>query len=897
MIDADSTTHLEGRQIGPYLLSTRIGAGGMGEVYKARDTRLDRTVAIKVLAAHVASDPDSRQRFEVEARAVAALSHPHICTLHDVGHQASTEFELAVDYLVLEFLDGETLAARLANGPLAVGAALRYAIQIASALDRAHRAGIAHRDLKPGNVMLTKAGAKLLDFGLAKSYVTAVSSAEPTRARDLTTSGIILGTLHYLSPEQIEGRPADARTDIFAFGSLLYEMLTGRKAFEGSSQAAVMATILERFPTPLSTLVPQAPPALDHILKRCLAKDPDDRWQSARDLMFDLESLGDVAVSTTGSVSEPGYRRRTAWLGWSLAVALGAVLVTFALTSPESVQVAHLSRLSIAPPEQATFIGGYGAPHLALSPDGQRLALVPTPIGGRTLLWIRDLDTLTARPLTGTDGATYPFWSPDSRSIGFFADGKLKTIASASGVPQVIADAPDSRGGSWGDGQIVFAPQLDGPLYRVPASGGQQTAVTVLDTSHQEASHRLPSFLPDGRRFLFLVQSGRPENSVVLIGSVNSSETHRLNICASKASYAAGFLVFGREQSLLAQPFDPLNLRLSGEPAPLGDQMTFRSAVFGDGVFSVAGDGTMAYWNGGPSVTKLTWFGRGGETLGTVGKPGDYLSVALSSDEKKVAVEVVDPASQLGDIWTIDTHTGISARLTIDPGWDFGPLWSPDGTGVVFGSIRGGRQSLYRIAIAGNGTDELLLSTSDALGPSDWSAKTGQIVLQNMTKYKVGVVAASKVAAKEASPNLAFQSAFAEADGRLSPDGRWLAYTSNESGTWDVYVRSFPALDRKWRISPDGGSRPMWRQDGKELFYMAPDQMLMAASVTADTQFTAGVPTPLFPLHTIPVPPTQPRRQYAVTSRGDRFLVNTVVEPAVQTTVTVVLNWPAAVKK
>jgi len=893
-LDADSTTHLQGRRIGPYLISSRIGAGGMGEVYKARDTRLDRTVAIKVLASHVAADSQSRRRFEVEARAAAALSHPHICTLHDVGHEPGSGSKPGIDYLVMEYLEGETLAARLEKGPLPLAVALRHAIQIASALDRAHRVGIVHRDLKPGNIMLTKTGAKLLDFGLAKPY-TAMSEPDAlTRASELTTPGIIVGTLHYLAPEQIEGREADARTDLFAFGSLLFEMLTARKAFEGNTPASVMAAILEHPHKLVSTLRSEVPPQLDETLKHCLAKDPDDRWQSARDLMFALETLGGV-TSPTPAKEAQASRRRSEWVAYGAAATLAAVLaMTLLRQSPESAPAAPVSRLSIPAPEQTTFIGGYGAPHLALSPDGRRLAFVPTPIGGRTLLWMRELDSVAARALPGTDGATYPFWSPDGRSIGFFADGKLKTMDLIAGVPQAIADAPDSRGGAWGDGVIVFAPQLDSPLFRVPVAGGQATAVTTLDASRQETSHRLPSFLPDGRRFLFLVQSGRAENSVVLVASVDSSDTQRLNIRASKAVYAGGFLVFAREQSLMAQPFDLRSLRFMGEPTALRDQVSFRSAIFGDALFSVGGAGTLAYWNGGPSVSSLTWFGRGGETLGTLGKPGDYLSVALSSDEKKVAVELMDPAVRVGDIWTVDATTGISSRLTVDPGWDFGPVWSPDGTEIVFGSIRDGRQSVYRAPAADTGKDQLLLSSSDALGPTDWSPQKGLVVIQNMTKFKVGFVTSAGAAA---SWNQSVQSSFAEADGRLSPDGRWLLYTSNESGTWDVYARSFPALEQKRRISPEGGSRPMWRGDGKELFYMAPDQSLMAAAVTADPQFSIGIPRRLFQLRTIPIPATQPRRQYAVSSKGDRFLVNTVIEPTTPMPVTVVLNWATTLKK
>ena len=889
--------NLEGDLIGPYHLAERIGAGGMGEVYKARDTRLNRTVAIKILPARVAGDPQARERFEREARAVAALNHPNICTLHDIGHHGG------IDYLVMEYLDGETLAACLARGAVPLGQALQYALQIASALDKAHRAGIVHRDLKPANVMLTKTGTgsarttqvKLLDFGLARTSASIPANpdgATQLAPSDLTTPGMLVGTVQYMAPEQIEGKPIDTRTDIFAFGLVLFEMLTGRKAFKGDSDAGMIAAILERNPPPLSSLIPMAPQSLEHVLQRCLAKDPDDRWQTARDLMLELESANDAAQAPTSEAPVQARFRRREWFGWLVAAGLALTLiVVLALRSTTAVERPQVSRMSIVAPEGTTFIGGYAAPYLAISPDGRRLALVPTHVGTPPKLWVRDLDSLASRALTGTDGATFPFWSPDGRSIAFFADGKLKTVASAGGVPQVVCDAPDARGGAWGgDDVIVFAPQLEGPLYRVSASGGRPAVITTLDASRAETSHRLPSFLPDGRHFVFLVQSGRPENSIVRLAAVDSNERQMLNVRASKAIYAGGFLFFARDRALVAQPFDTSALKLTGEPIPLGDQVTTRGGVYGDALFSVAANGTLAYWNGGPSVTRLEWFDRQGRPLGSVGRAGDYLSLDLSPDEKRVAAELIDPTTQLGDIWLIDVESSIASRFTSDPGWDFSPLWSPEGSRIVFGSIRGGLQSLYVRATTGRATDESFLKSSDALGPADWSATTGPVVFQNMTKFKIGVVPL----AEDRTSRLVLQSDFAEAAGRLSRDGRWLAYTSNESGTWEVYVQPFPALDRKWRVSPDGGSRPAWRRDGSELFYTAPDQRLMAVRITTSPSFTAGAPVALFPLRTIPVPPTQPRRQYGATAKGDRFIVNTVVEPAVPTPVTLVLNWSAA---
>ena len=863
----------------------------MGEVYKARDTRLDRTVAIKVLPDMLAGDPQFRERFDREARAISQLDHPHICALYDVGDQDGTAF------LVMQFLDGETLADRLTKGALPIEQALRMAIEIASALDRAHRAGIVHRDLKPGNIMLTKAGAKLLDFGLAKTSSSLVAGAGlstlPTTPPNLTAQGTILGTVQYMAPEQLEGKDADARTDIYAFGVVLYEMVTGRKAFDGSSHAALIAAILESQPPRMSTLKPRVPAFLDHVVQRCLIKDPDDRWQSIRDVRIELESAVDLGPAFLPSKSTERWRART-WLGWAVAagVLLGALALMWADLGRDRQQTLA-TRLSILPPERTTFLGGYSAPHLALSPDGRRLAFVPTPIGGRALLWIRVLDSLANTAITGTDGATFPFWSPDGQRLAFFADGKLKTIDPNGGSPHVICDAPDARGGAWGsDGVIVFTPQLVGPLSRVSANGGEAVAATTLEPSRQEISHRLPSFLPDGRHFLFLVQSGTQATSTVRVGSVDSTDTQPLGIVGTDAIYAQGFLLFRRDESLMAQPFDLPSLQLTGTPVALGDQVASRNTVYGDAVFSVVENGTLAYWNGGPLLTDVTWFSRKGEPLGTLGAGRSTYSLALSPDERTVVVEMIDDVNQIGNLWMVDLASGIRSRFTSGSA-NWGPVWSPDGSRVVFGSLRNGPSSLYEKPAVGVGVEQLLFKGPDFIGVTDWSSDGHSILFQNLTTFKLGVLTHEG----ERMPKLLLQSEFVEGDGRWSPDRRWLAYTSNESGTWDVYVQPFPSLDRKWRISPNGGWHPRWRADGKELYYVAPDQRLMAVPVTAESEFKAGTPAPLFQLRMVPLPPTQPRQQYAVTAKGDRFLVNTLVEPPIPAPVTIVLNWTAALKK
>jgi serine/threonine protein kinase/Tol biopolymer transport system component len=864
----------------------------MGEVYKARDTRLGRIVAIKVLSAQLAADPQFRERFDREAKVIAALTHPHVCSLYDVGHQDGTH------YLVMEFLEGQTLAEQLQKRRLLLDQALKVAIEIADALDTAHRAGIVHRDLKPGNIMLTSSGAKLLDFGLAKHGAAAVdggmSALLTTSPPSLTVQGTILGTFQYMAPEQLEGKNADARTDIFAFGAVVYEMITGRKAFEGNTSANVMAAIMSAEPPSIASLVPVSPPMLEHVLMRCLKKDREQRWQSVQDVRLELESIREAPSRTSGSTPIRLRSRAGQWLAWTVSAGLLAALVaTIWLRSVSPRQEQRNARLSIVPPEQTTFLGGYAAPYLALSPDGQRLAFVPTPIAGRTLIWIRSIDALAARPLAATDGASFPFWSPDGRQIAFFADGKLKVIDSNGGIPHAICDAPDSRGGAWSrNGVIVFSPQLAGPLYRVSPSGGRSVAVTSLDASRQEISHRLPSFLPDGQHFLFLVQSGRPDNSVVNIGSVDSKEARPLNILGSKAVYSDGFILFARDQSLMAQAFDLSRLELSGEPVSLGDPIVFRTTVFGDANFSVADNRTLSYWNGGQSATTLAWFARNGRPLGSLGAPANYYSLALSPDERNVAVEIGDPVTQTADIWLIDVANGIRSRFTSGRTFNWGPLWSPDGAQIVFGSLRSGPSSLYRKRVTESGSEELLLKTPDFLGATTWSSDGRLILFQNVTTAKINLLPLSG----DRAPRSILPTEFVQGDGRLSPDGRWLAYTSNESGTWDVYVQPFPSLNRKWRISPDGGSRAQWRGDGRELFYISPDQKLVAVTVTAEPSFTAGAPRPLFDVRVMPFPPAYPREQFAVAANGDRFLVNTFAEPVVSP-ITLELNLDAALRK
>src|SRR5262249_14630830 len=577
-------------KLGPYEIEAPIGAGGMGEVYRARDTRLDRTVAIKVLPSHLSSNPDLKQRFEREARAISNLSHPNICSLYDIGHQNGT------DFLVMEFLEGQTLAARLEEGPLPRDQFFRYGTEIAAALDKAHRRGIVHRDLKPGNIMLTKSGAKLLDFGLARQEIAkqAVSevSSLPTEHKDLTQAGMIMGTLQYMAPEQLQGKATDARTDIFALGTVLYEMATGKRAFKADSQASLIAAILKEEPQPISQVHSLAPPMLDRVVSQCLAKDPEDRWQSAHDVMTQLKW-----VAETGSqpaIAAPITAKRKVPMAQLIAAVSTLALLLLAFYHFRHPAADNpVFKLSIEPPTGTLF--GYSS---SLSPNGKHLAFVVDKPDGTTSLWLRDLDSFEAREIAGTEGAAYPFWSPDGLSIAFFAEGKLKKMSiQPEQLPQALCDAGDPRGGTWGrDGDIVFAPNAGDGLYRVSSAGGTVSRVTTLDPANQESTHRFPYFLPDGHHFIYMTFGGKLNS--IIAGSIDSKETKQLLSLDSlrKAVYAPpGYLIYYQSTLLMANRFDPQKLELIGEPVQIADQVWFSQNIGGLTSYSVSENGTLAF--------------------------------------------------------------------------------------------------------------------------------------------------------------------------------------------------------------------------------------------------------------------------------------------------------------
>jgi len=899
-----------GMNLGPYEVLEAIGAGGMGEVYKARDTRLNRAVAVKVLPENVSENAELKQRFEREAQTIAALNHPHICVVHDVGQEGSTH------YLVMEYLEGETLGQRLEKGPLPVEQALKYAIEIADGLDRAHQQGIIHRDLKPGNVMLTKSGAKLLDFGLAKfrtAPFTSSASAVPTQASDLTAHGSILGTVQYMAPEQIEGQEADARSDIFAFGAVLYEMVTGKKAFKGKSQASLIASILEHDPVPMATLQQLTPPALERAVQTCLAKKPEDRWQTAHDLRLQLQWIAEGGSQMSVPASAVARRKTRERLAWSLlavaAMGLIALAIPYFRTAPVETTAVEFP---IAPPEGAAFgpidttLNRVAPPYPAASPDGRYIAFLAGKAGVPVRIWVRPLDASETRVLAGTEGALSPFWSPDSRKIGFFAGGKLKAVDYSGGPVQVLCDAPAGEGGTWNREGVILFGNFFGGLRRVLAAGGESTAITMPDAAHQETSHRWPYFLPDGRHFLYLAQ----QPNSIYAGSLDSKETKRLLVADSRAVYAPpGYLLFVRQGTLMGQTFDAGRLELAGEPFRIAENV--RSVATGRAAFSVSDRGTLVYRSGASNpVQRVVWFDRSGKQVEPINQTGDSRAPALSPDESRIVVERQD-ASGRSDIWMIDLARGTNSRLTFNPTDDVGPVWSPDGNRVVYASLSNGKGDLYQKLATGSGSDELIFKSDEDKVPYEWSSD-GRFLLFRSTGPKTGldiwVLPMSGANASPAGrsnqeitgdpkPTVFLQTPFGESAAHFSPDGKWIAYHSNESGRQEVYVQPFPPTGGKWQVSVDGGSIPNWRRDGRELFFMSPDSRLMAVDVELGPTFRAGVPKPLFEVPGWAGTPTGGAGRYAVSRDGKRFLFSVLSIATESYPIAVVLNWTAALKK
>ncbi len=871
-----------GARLGPYEILAPIGAGGMGEVYKARDTRLERTVAVKVLPSHLSSAPEVRQRFEREAKTISQLSHAHICALYDVGREGD------VEYLVMEYLEGETLADRLAKGPLPTEQMLRYGQEIADALDKAHRQGIVHRDLKPGNVMLTKSGVKLLDFGLAKAFEPPAQKESltslPTRAA-LTQEGTILGTFQYMAPEQLEGRDADARTDLFAFGCVLYEMATGRKAFSGSSQASLISSIMKEDPAPISTIAPMSPPALDRVVRRCLAKDPEDRWQNAADLGSELRWIAEGG-SQSGLAAPTFPRRRLRWLpgAAALLLAMAAFGVGRFLAANHPVPILRSSIDLPAKMDLDPFNTS-----VSLSPDGSRLVLA-AKADGPPRLWMRAMDGVALQPLSGTDGATCPFWSPDSRFVGFFADRKLKKVAVAGGAVQTLCDAPEGRGGSWGPrDRIVFAPSPFAGLSEVSASGGNPTVLTP--PGQQGYSQRLPFFLPDGGHVLFFAGSSRSidKGNAICVMDLESKKVTVLAHENSEGRYAEpGYLLFVREGNLMAQAMDASRLRLIGEAVPVAERIYF-NALRWSGDFSLSGNGLLLYRSGSAArKNRLTWLDLDGKTLGALGEPGPIRGVRLSPDGTRALATILAPDGTIGDLWMYELARGVASRFTLTGGAS--ASFSPDGRRVAYADVEG---SVWIKSADGTSEPKKVHSSTTAAWPLNWSPD-GRLLAFRFQDPKTGLFDVWLVpgdGSEKARPFL--PPAGQKPWGAFSPDGQWFAYASDESGRSELYVLPFPGPGEKRQVSSGGADFGWWLGDGSRIAYRQPPENKLYAT---DLEFRGGALS-IGETHQVLGGKSLPTFWGDVSRDGKRLLVPLPLDEDQPTGLTLVTNWAEELKK
>ena len=890
---------LPGRRLGPYEILSAIGAGGMGEVYRARDTRLDRIVAIKVLPTHPADRSELRERFEREARTIAGLNHPHICTLFDIGQQDG------IDYLVMEYLEGETLAQRLVKGALPLEQVLQYAIEISDALDKAHRKGVTHRDLKPGNIMITKSGTKLLDFGLAKLKQEAapadVSLSDlPTGNDPLTAQGTILGTLQYMAPEQVGGKEVDARTDIFAFGAVVYEMATGKRAFEGKTQASVMGSIMSLDPPLISSLQPMTPPALDRIVKRCLAKEPDERCQSAKDLTDELKWITEggsqvtsAPIAATKGIRALGQRQLTLGLGGLLIGLVIASLAVWNLKPSPQPSPQPVSRLVVTLPPGQELAGLENGPAVAFSSDGTQLAYVARQ-GGTQQIYLRAINSLEARPIPNTVGAFNPFFSPDGQWIGLFSGGTLKKVSVNGEAIVTLGNSVASYGASWGSqGMIAFSPAGVGVLLQMPDSGGVPQPLTRVKEG--ELAHRWPEFVPGAKAVLFAVGSNGISfnNAQVAVQSVGTGQWRNLIQAGTNPRYApSGHLVYAQGGRLLAVPFDREKLAVAGAAVPVVEGV-MQSSTSGAAQYSFSGSGSLVYVSGGFQATqnKLVWVRRNGTEEAVAAPAHGYLIPRLSPDGGRVAVGIAEQENQ---IWLFDLSRETLTRLTFEGNSSNGPVWTPDGKRIVFNSNKeGGTNIFWQLADGSGGLERL--TTSEYLHAPMSLSPDGQLLafheVNPTTQRDIWVL---RMGDRKAQPFLRTQ--FDEAVPRFSPDGHWLAYMSNESDRYEIYVQPYPGPGRKWQISTEGGTEPAWNRNGRELFYRIGNKM-MAVDVTTQPSFSVGKPRMLFEGRY--AQPPFPATNYDVSPDGQRFLMLKPVEQdhAAPTQINVVLNWFEELKR
>ena len=873
----------------------------MGEVYKARDSRLGREVAIKVLPPHLSRDPGLKQRFEREARAIAALSHPNICAIHDVGSQNG------VEYLVMELLEGQTLADRLDRGALPADQALKFGVEIADALDRAHRAGIVHRDLKPGNIMLTKSGVKLLDFGLAKFAASeepvsdlSVLPARPAASQPLTDKGAIMGTFQYMAPEQLKGKEADPRTDIFAFGCVLYEMATGKAAFAHASQASLMSAILKPEPRPVPELDSLAPPAFERLVKMCLANDPEDRWQDTRDVRNELVWIAQTGAQAGATVL--GARRRIRErVAWTAAGAALAVALIAAVTAMRRTAAPRPIKAAILPSQGVRFSSNSTAPNLlALSPDGARLAYCAHSGMASDRLWIQALDSGEARPLEGTEGASQPFWSPDGRSLGFFAHRKLKRVGAEGGPVLTLATAINPRGGTWNaTGTILFTPNHASPVFRVPAEGGVATAVTRLDKAGGEATHRYPEFLPDGRHFLYLARgggAGAGEEPVVYAGSIDAPGRKPVVRVASNVAYASGHILFMRQGILVAQPFDLGSLATRGEAVAIAANARMDER-YSRGSFSVSTNGVLAYQTGKLLRRDvLRRYDRSGRVLDTLGEPTTFFddgSPTISPDGSRAAVAILGERGISG-IWLINTKSGVRSRFTLDDDDHTSAAWFPDGSHLAMeGGLEGAARLLLKAA-DGSGTVQALIERRASSVAACSFSPTGRFLLFTEETDKTGTDILILPLVGGGEPTTLTATAAQEDGAQFSPNGRFVAYSSDATGRVEIYVAAFPRPGDMWQVSQEGGREPRWSRDGKELFFFSRDNWLMAAAVeTAASRFEVTAISPLFQ---VPSRGSEFNWRYDVFPDGKHFLVGTPADDDILSPITLVTDWTRKVK-
>jgi serine/threonine protein kinase/Tol biopolymer transport system component len=869
-----------GASLGPYKILARAGKGGMGEIYKARDVRLNRVVAIKILSYEFRIGLTHRSQLQREGVAIAGLSHPHICTLFDVGEQNGLQ------YLVMEYLEGETLASRLKRGPLPIDQALRVAIPMLEALNHAHRHGIVHRDLKPANVMLGASGVKILDFGLAKILQ---ATSRPTGDSSVTVDGAIAGTLPYMSPEQLEGKPVDERADIYAFGAVLYEMVTGRRPFEGETQAALISAIMTKQPPALHLVKPSLPSAWDHVVENCLARTVEARWQTASDVLLELKWLsGDETDAATSNPKKHRHHRSIAI--WAVAAVVMLAALSFVGIRLGAIKFSkvetHPVRLEVPLPEEVS-MGWLDS--VAISPDGRKLVFAGQNTDGRRLLWVRDLDSLEPHALPNVEGSS-AFWAPDSRSIAFFSQRTLQRVAAAGGTPVTLCDAPGANMGTFsGHGMVLFAGNgTTNELRSVPETGGQTKVVLQPDKSKGERALTCPSFLPDGRHFLYFSRNMDRSKMGIYAATLDAGEPRFVMPAASCAIYAPpGYLLFLRDDALIAQPFDAATLHLQGDPFTLTEDFGSWDAQHRR-FFSVSQTGVLAYRGNDAPQTQLTWYSREGKRLETAGENGRYLQVALSPNGTKVILERLDTTINAWNLWLLDLVTGVSSRLTSGPAVDTDVVWSPDSREIVFGSDRIGQMDLFRREI-GAAQDKLLYADGEMKVPESWTTAGAIVYMTGQRDLHLLRADGSR------KPVTLLQTGFENDEPHVSPDARWIAYGSVESGRWDIYVASFPDFQNKLQVSNGGGAQPLWRRDGKELYYLTLDGKMMAIETIAGTGVALKAGAPKFLFETRLRRPKPVLDQYGVSPDGQKFLI---AEPLqrVAKPITVVLNWPSAIR-